>query len=533
MYLIYKIWFFVRFTLIKKYRFDYFIIFLGSFWLFAWLTSAPVFTDPDAFYHAKLAENLARGNIVRQFTWLEGTDLANSFTDQHFLYHAILAPFTIFFPTMIGLKLATALINAGLILMIYGLFKKFKITLPFFYLIPLLCSYPWLFRAGLIKAAPLFLILMIWVFHCLTKQKGAQLFIACFLGVWLYGAWPLLGLLAVLHFIITWFLEKYQAEESVLYKLKTVFLFNAKRKIVWAQELFYAGGGLLAGLVINFYFPQNLRFYWQQIWDIGVLNYQNIIAVGGEWYPYSLIALWQQAGFLLVAIDVSVLVFFLTIKKQSNYSWLWGILTLIFFLLTLKSQRYIDFFAPLATIFIGFTFNSYFKTLSRFHLKLLTRVHWQIMASSLLLILAIYFIWTTPANDYLVVAKTNLSRGYSMNTYTQASLWLKQNTPENSLILNTNWADFPMLFYHNDDNHYLTGLDSTFAYQTNPIKYLRYRNATLGKRPDLLRQVIIDDWNASYVFVNKKQTVLKSQLDALSELSKVYEDNEAAIYRVN
>jgi hypothetical protein len=339
--------------------------------------------------------------------------------------------------------------------------------------------------------------------------------------------------MTLLHFVITWFLEKYRAEDSVLNRLKKVFLFDPKRKIVWINGLFYTLSGLVSGLIVNFYFPNNLKFYWQQIWDIGVVNYQNIIAVGGEWYPYSLNTLWHETGFLLVAVGLSTLIFFLTLKKQSSYSWLWGIFTLIFFLLTLKSQRYIDFFAPLATLFIGFTFNSYFKTLSAFHLKLLTRTHWQVMASSLLLLIAIYFVWTTPASNYLEVAKTNLSRGWAMNTYETASSWLKQNTPKNSLILNTNWADFPMLFYHNDYNHYLTGLDPTFAYQKNPIKYLRYRDVTLGKRPDLLRQVIIDDWNADYIFVSKKQAVLNSQLEALSEFTKIYNDNETTIYQIN
>src|SRR3989337_4312435 len=46
--------------------------------------------------------------------------------------------------------------------------------------------------------------------------------------------------------------------------------------------------GLLAGLIINPYFPDNIAFTWQQAVKIGLINYQNIIGVGGEWYPYKI-----------------------------------------------------------------------------------------------------------------------------------------------------------------------------------------------------------------------------------------------------
>jgi hypothetical protein len=337
--------------------------------------------------------------------------------------------------------------------------------------------------------------------------------------------------MVVLYTLINWLLEKLRLNESIINKFKTILLFSGERKTVWPQGIIYVFSGLLAGLIINPYFPHNLKFYGQQIWQIALLNYQSIIPVGGEWYPYTFDKLWLDANSLLITLLFTIILFITTIKKQSIYSWLWGTLTLLFLVLTLKSQRYIDFLAPITVLFFGFTCGDYLKTLSKLHLKLMTKLGWQFIAGTFCLVLAGYFIYLAP--EKIILTKNNLNSGSAINIYEKSSDWLKQNTPAGTLILNTNWSDFPALFYQNSDNYYLTGLDPTFSYRQNPEKYQRYREATLGKRPDLLRQVIIDDWHAKYIFSNNKQIVLNKQLSVMPELTKVYSDEEGVIYKVN
>ena len=77
-----------------------FLMFLGSSFKFP---------DPDTFYHAKMAEFLANGELVKDFPWQQFTFLKDSFTDQHFLYHLALAPFVKFLPFPFSLKIASAL----------------------------------------------------------------------------------------------------------------------------------------------------------------------------------------------------------------------------------------------------------------------------------------------------------------------------------------------------------------------------------------------------------------------------------------
>src|SRR5690606_9573701 len=46
--------------------------------------------------------------------------------------------------------------------------------------------------------------------------------------------------------------------------------------------------------------------------------------------------------------------------------------------------------------------------------------------------------------------------------YEHASWWLKNNTPAGSRVFQTDWDDFPRLFYYNTHNTYLVGLDPTY-----------------------------------------------------------------------
>ena len=49
-----------------------------------------------------------------------------------------------------------------------------------------------------------------------------------------------------------------------------------------------------------------------------------------------------------------------------------------------------------------------------------------------------------------------------------ASEWLADHTPEGSLIFNADWVEFPELFYYNQRNVYVTGLDPRYLYDSQP-----------------------------------------------------------------
>jgi hypothetical protein len=63
-----------------------------------------------------------------------------------------------------------------------------------------------------------------------------------------------------------------------------------------------------------------------------------------------------------------------------------------------------------------------------------------------------------------------------INLYQKTSLWLKNNTPENSVVFHTAWDAYPRLFYYNDHNYFLVGLDPSFLYLADKNLYYLWRN---------------------------------------------------------
>ncbi|MCX6797239.1 MAG: hypothetical protein NTX98_02055, partial [Candidatus Doudnabacteria bacterium] len=341
----------VNFFSAKQYLL-YLLLFIIAVSLFTYLGSNNTFADPDAFYHAKMAEILAQRGAITEFPWLSATSLKYSFVDHHFLYHLALIPFVQIFSPLIGLKIASIIFSALTIVFIFWFLKQLKIKGAFWYALFLLTINPFIFRLNLGKAQPLVLIfLFLFIYLMFYRRYLSLLLLSCFY-VWLYGGWPIIFVLIILYGGINWFwpLNK-----------RSWWLFNqGKSKIFWQNILIFisAGLGILAGIFFSPYFPQNLSFYWQQSFKIAVVNYQNLIGVGGEWYPYPPVDLFLVAIQFFIFFIFAILVFLYFLKKQPMNSWFLLVLSLIFLLLTLKSRRYVEYFVPVAFCFSALSINT-------------------------------------------------------------------------------------------------------------------------------------------------------------------------------
>ncbi len=59
-------------------------------------------------------------------------------------------------------------------------------------------------------------------------------------------------------------------------------------------------------------------------------------------------------------------------------------------------------------------------------------------------------------------ARAAIDRSKPYGLYANASAWLEKNTPSSSRVFQTDWDDFPRLFFYNTHNTYLIGLDPTY-----------------------------------------------------------------------
>jgi len=497
----------------------YLLLFVTAFSIFGFLNLDPTFADPDSFYHAKITQILKTKGAISEFPWLTATNLRYSFIDHHFLYHLILIPF-ISFLGLPGLKLATVIFASLTIVVIFWFLKKLEVKGAFYYALFLLTVNPFVFRLNLAKAQQLVLAFIFIFIHLLFRRQYLALVLTSCLFVWLYGGWPLLLLLAFFYVILNfiWYLKK-----------KDFFVGFSKSKNY--RQLFFilisVGIGVLAGLFFSPYFPKNLSFYWNQSFKIAVVNYQYLIGVGGEWYPYELSSLIFQAAPFFALLIFSIFNFIFSARKQSINSWFFAFFSFFFFILTLKSRRYVEYFIPFSVIFCAISISLNLENIKKILLRFFPKKSIVFLPILLLLVLSPVFVGD------LDLIKDSFASGYSFDKFKEASSYLKEHSVSGDIVFHSDWDEFPVLFYHNDRNYYLVGLDPTFMYQQDPDLYILWADITTGRSNENLYKVIKDIFNAQWVFVDVKQNeTFARNLSNNFFFEKVFENEESAVYRV-
>ena len=268
----------------KKSIGKYLLIFLISLAIFGFWGRKAVFPDPDAFYHAGMAKLLVENGVQKTFPYLQFTILKDSFTDQHFLFHLLLIP-GVYLAGLWGTK-ATCIILSALFMLIFAIILD-KLEISLFWLWPILLTLTTAasFRLGLVKANSLSLIFLFLGIYFVHRKYYKRIFFLSFFYVWTYGGFPL--------------------------------LLGFSRRI---KAFLIILSGLLLGFVLSPYFPANMKFYWNQLVQIGIINYQSKIGVGGEWYPYGLFNLLSGSIILSIFLLISLVIFFTSLKKLKTFS---------------------------------------------------------------------------------------------------------------------------------------------------------------------------------------------------------------------
>jgi hypothetical protein len=533
--------YFIQFTDYARessFPYAYLLIFFIAFSIFFYIQYTPAFPDPDSFYHMKMAMLIRDGNLGQGFPWLSDyTILGTAYTDQHLLYHIFLIPFITLFTPAIGIKIATVFLGATLITIFFWLLKMEKIRFAWFYSLLLLFIEPFTFRISLAKAPSVSIIFLLIALWCLFRFRAKFLFILSTLFVWTYGGFMLTLIFAGLYgFVNVIFDLKKKRAGGLLRKYFSNGVSLSKRIFAGKEMVMILASffGVVVGLVINPYFPDNLAYYWAQLVQIGIINYQNIIGVGGEWYPYSITELVPNTVFLFLILLAALVMFFVTWKKQNSKSVTLLVLAVFFLALTLKSRRYVEYFVPFGMLFSAFALNPF---LSKADVSKIIKKIPSVYNSRKIIftILLVYFVVTIPtiAIRDLKQERNSFENGIPYDKFESASNWLKNNTPEDSIVLHSDWDEFPILFYHNSHNRYIVGLDPTFMYVHDQDRYWKWVNITIGKENGDLYDIITKDFQNATVFLEKDHSAMDLNLQQDSHFKLVYEDAEAKIYQIS
>ena len=110
--------------------------------------------------------------------------------------------------------------------------------------------------------------------------------------------------------------------------------------------------GIVLGLLINPYFPDNLVFIYRHL--LPKLSEMTAVSVGSEWYPYNTAQLLGNSLLALAAFGSGVVALGLQEKRMDTRTASSLFLALLFGLMLFQARRFVEYFPPFALIFAAF-----------------------------------------------------------------------------------------------------------------------------------------------------------------------------------
>ncbi len=527
-------------------------ILVGAFILFAWLRQEPVFLDGDPFYHAKMAKLMIEWqDAIKEFLWIPGSILEQHFTDHHFLYHVLLVPFVLVVgDPLIAVRIASIFFAAVFILSFYLLLRFIPTNGPLFYTLVLFSCPTFISRINLDKAPAVSLIVLSAGLYALLAKKWVLLAGISFLFVWLYDAWPILLVASFL-----WCFTRIIARQLESQEYSLASFFNPRNYAPFAWCLV----GIIAGIIINPYFPDNISFFKTHLISIALVTKGLAFGIGQEWFPVEPFTFIRSNIFFsilwLCAISwVIVQVLSLTGKlslpdsartpsASSHTALFFGSFSILLFLLTVKSQRMAEYFIPIGILFIAcslrdlmnaFSWPDIRCALGQMRSKSLMALK---VLGSMGIFIAVAYISSIHAAEYQQFLRvTREARIYPFHSMQRVGEYMSAHVAHNAIVVTNDWSYFPQLMYYADRQRYVWGLDPTFTYDADPEKYDLLFSIVRGEKNDTAAELLKKEFGASYMLFAKqdKQPLQHFAIQVARDASfeKEYEDAEAILYAI-
>ena len=483
--------------------------------VFLIISSIMQFTVPniigfDGYYHIKTADIIKKEGFIKEFPWAKHTIFADNYADIQILFRILLIPFT-FLGLEFGAKIASILFITLLFIVFYWFLIENKIKFPLFWtLLYLFTSANLMNRFLLPRQMPLVIALLILTIYFLQRKKYLFLGVTSLVFVLLHSSFVFQLILILLYFV-----------------LEKIFSKKFDYKI-----LLYPFIGIILGLIINPYFPNNVSMLYTQIFKVNIVA--NLFNV--EWKPWPFFEFIQNNILVLFYIFISIFILIIN-KKITKLQSFYFSLTIFFFIYTIISRRMQEYLVPFSILTVSLLLNFY---LIKFEKNKSFNYHgnqrfpgyrkssiFAYVKSGAVLFLIIIVI----TNFFLL--RQDISNNDFLFNYNNCAEWMKNNIPKNSLVF-TNAYAFPYLFSKNSDLIYTHGIDLTYSYLYEPKKFERYMGILQGTLKDNV-DYIKEDYSPDYVFSGKiKQDVqlFNYIINNKQNYDAVYEDEWCAVLEV-
>jgi hypothetical protein len=413
--------------------------------------------EPDAYYHYKISKITSESGLIRELSQFPDLGWNKYFPEKEFLFHAMTS---IGYKIMgeAGVNMTCNLLFIGIMLLIIfisDIFISRKISVPF--LLVTLMNFNFTFRLFLIRphlAAIFFFLLLL-----LGLLKGKKL--------------PMT--LGTLGFALS-----YHAFYMPLALISLFLLFDFKNK--YKDYMLFAFLPLFIGLIINPYFPSNLHLSWLHFKI--ALGKSVALNVGGEIQRLSLKQCLEIVGIYFPIMFISLFKFKQFKKEQKYFLQLFSVTT-TFLILFLITPRAIEYFIPMATIFL---------------LSMMCSTFW---TSNKQKVLFIFFFIVNSFHTWGYFHAPLIQKEDTENKLKILSL-IPEN--EQGKIFNCEWSDGAYIFYKRPHMKAIDLLDPNFLFlQSDELGKLR---KNIVDHPNALGiQAIKEVFKANYILCSDVKMV--------------------------
>jgi hypothetical protein len=189
-----------------------------------------------------------------------------------------------------------------------------------------------------------------------------------------------------------------------------------------------------------------------------------------------------------------------------------------------QARRFVEYFPPFVLIFATFAWAPLFQPVSDSSPSaspLPNRLAPLLLSLAVLLSIA----------RSVPQAREAIDGSKPFGLYANASAWLEKNTPPGSRVFQTDWDDFPRLFFYNTHNTYLIGLDPTYMQLYNADLYNLWVKITKGQ-VEYPSQIIVDTFGARWIHTDLSHQDFLQAAAKDPGLKEVFRDDQAVIFEV-
>jgi len=495
--------------------------------------------DLDSFYYIRLAWMYrTRGLFDVDFPWIPYSVIKNFSSSLWYGFGIFLIPFTYFDDMVTGIKVAGAFLTIAALSLYYWVMKRDELQMALLWPFLLFFSAPnvmyqfLMTRPQLISLALGPLLFSLLVNRSATADRSES-----------EAARTNIVPLVLTSLGLVWFHLNFIWLAALILAVITVTAWIVEKKLEWRRIAAVVAGALLGWLARPNPLGAAKLLHIQIVQQLLEKQSGLTLLLGRENLPLSsavfarnfipFTSLWVLAILIMAGFVVS------RVNAQSSAKriLLWSSLTLsfVFFLLTVfVGRRSYNLWAEFGIIFIAGVFTYIISF----------RAQRTIRNIAIGAIVGFFIFVASDSTSKTIVSIPRI--GYPPDMLRSAALWLKKNSQPGDVVFNLSWSNFSPLFFWNQQNYYVGGLDPIFQYAYDPKLYWKFHHlatnplaaktcaAAVCSKETLedTYEVLVRDFKAKYVVVGKQQRSAYQFFERDIRFQKQLETKQEVVYLI-